>query len=296
MNTTDLESTDIVRVLVLGAGLMGGGIAQVYAQSGYEVDLVDVTDEALARGRAAIEKSLARMVKSHRISADQQAATLGHIACSTDLAAAAGRADFVVEAVSEDFTLKAQIFAELDASCRESVIFGSNTSQFSITSLAAQTSRPDRFIGTHWMNPPPVMRLVEVIKGEHTSDDTLESTLRTLTRCNKDYIVCLKDTQGFVTSRLTMMLNLEAVRILEEGIADVSDINKACVLAFNHAMGPLDTLDLAGLDTALAVGDSMRKHFGERFLVPQTLRRLVNAGHLGRKTGRGFRTYEGGTG
>lgn len=281
------------RTLVVGAGLMGNGIAQVVAQSGAEVELVDVSVDALDRGVAAIDRSLGRLADKGVIDQSARKATLSRIRAGTDLTAAAEGAGFVIEAVVENFDVKREVFAKLDAVCADEVVFASNTSQFSITSLAASTSRPDRFVGMHWMNPPPLMRLIEVIRGEQTSDSTLAATLALIERCGKEHIVCRKDTQGFVTSRLTMVLNLEAVRILEEGIASVEDINRACVLAFNHAMGPLDTLDLAGLDTAFAVGDAMRTHYGERFLVPQTLRRLVNAGHLGRKTGRGFRDYGG---
>jgi 3-hydroxybutyryl-CoA dehydrogenase len=193
--------------------------------------------------------------------------------------------------VSEDLDLKQDIFRRLDAVCAEPVVFATNTSQFAITKIASVTQRPDRVIGTHWFNPPPVMRLIEIVRGLETSDATLEVTLALAKAFGKETIVCKKDTQGFVTSRLILLFNLEAMRILEEGIADVEDINKACVLAFNHAMGPLDTCDLGGLDTTVKAAEAMTQHYGARFLAPQNLRALVNAGHHGRKTSRGFRDY-----
>jgi 3-hydroxybutyryl-CoA dehydrogenase len=172
------------------------------------------------------------------------------------------------------------------------VVFASNTSQIAISKLAATTERPDRVIGSHWFNPAPVMNLIELIRGVETSDETLATALDLAHRYGKETIVCNKDTQGFITSRLIVMLMVEAARIVEEGIASVEDVNKACVLAFNHALGPLDTADLSGLDTVERVADGLVKNFGDRFLPPQTLRALVHAGHFGRKTGRGFRAYE----
>lgn len=279
------------RVLVVGAGLMGSGIAQVCAQAGYHVDMVDVSRQALDRAAAAIDSSLAKMVRSGRMTQPGAEAARALIHPGSSLDDVAGVADIVIESVSEEFALKAGLFGKLDAICKDSAVFATNTSQFSITALAAHTNRGHQFIGTHWMNPVPVMRLVEVVRGERTTDQTLAAALSLIERCGKDYIVCRKDTPGFVTSRLLLMLNLEAVRIYEEGVASVDDINKACVLAFNHALGPLATLDLGGLDTSLKAGESMRDEYGDRFLPPQTLRRLVNAGNLGRKSGIGFSDY-----
>jgi 3-hydroxybutyryl-CoA dehydrogenase len=170
-------------------------------------------------------------------------------------------------------------------------VIASNTSQFSITALAAATKRPDRVIGSHWFNPPPVMDLIEVVRGVETSDATLALALELVGRYGKSTIVCEKDTPGFITSRLIIALALESARIVEEGIATAADVNLACVKAFNHAMGPLDTVDFSGLDTTLHVADNMREQYGERFLAPQLLRSLVGGGHLGRKSGRGFGDY-----
>jgi 3-hydroxybutyryl-CoA dehydrogenase len=213
------------------------------------------------------------------------------IAYSTDLEGAGAAADHVVECVIEDLDVKADVLGRLDAVCAEDVIFASNTSQFSISALAARTARPDRVIGSHWFNPPPLMDLIEIVRGVETSDATLATTLKLAERYGKQTIVCRKDTPGFITSRLIVALALESARIVEEGVAAAEDVNLACVKAFNHAMGPLDTIDFSGLDTALRVADNMRDQYGERFLAPQNLRALVNAGHLGRKTGRGFGDY-----
>ena len=282
----------IDRVVVVGGGTMGNGIAQVVAQSGLEVTVVDIDDDALERARTRIDKSLARFVKSERLSQEDAEATRSRIAMSTDLGAAAEAADHAIETVIEDLDVKRDVLKRLDAACRDDVIFASNTSQFPISALAAATSRPDRVIGSHWFNPPPMMDLIEVIRGVATSDETLEATLALAERYGKRTVVCQKDTPGFITSRLIVTLALEAMRIVEEGIADPDDVDLACVKAFNHAMGPIDTMDYSGLDTTLRVADNMRHTYGERFLAPQNLRALVNAGRLGRKSGSGFKAYE----
>lgn len=274
---------DIKRVAVVGAGIMGRGIAQVAADAGLEVTLVDVSQDALEGARGRIARDLGR-----KLSEDQVEAVVARIALSTDIEQAGAESEHVIEAVTEDIDLKRSLFTRLDQACGPDVVLATNTSQFSITSIAAATERPDRVIGTHWFNPPPVMRLIEVVRGELTSDETLATTLELAERFGKETIVCQKDTQGFVTSRLIMLFLLEAARIHEEGIASAEDIDKACKLAFNHAMGPLTTADFSGLDTLLRGSEAMTANYGERFRAPQTLRRLVNAGHLGRKTGSGF--------
>jgi 3-hydroxybutyryl-CoA dehydrogenase len=285
----------IANVVVVGGGIMGNGIAQVVAQAGLEVTLVDISEAALEKARARIERSLGRSVKAERLTQADADATLARLGTSTDLAAAAATADHAIETVVEDLDIKRGVLAQLDAACREDVVIASNTSQFSISTLGAATQRPDRVIGSHWFNPPPVMDLIEIIRGVGTSDETLATTLELATRYGKQTVVCDKDTPGFITSRLIIALGLEAMRIVEEGIASVEDVNTACKLGFGHAMGPLDTMDFSGLDTALHVADAMRDSYGERFLAPQNLRVLVNGGHLGRKTGRGFTSYEAAT-
>ena len=282
----------IEKVVVVGGGTMGNGIAQVVAGSGLEVTIVDVDDAALERARKRIDRSLERFVKSERISAEDADAIRGRISTSTDLDSAAGEADHAIETVIEDLDVKREVLGRLDSACRDEVILASNTSQFPISALAAATSRADRVIGSHWFNPPPMMDLIEVIRGVATSDETLATTLALAERYGKRTVVCRKDTPGFITSRLIVALALEAMRIVEEGIADPEDVDLACVKAFNHAMGPIDTMDYSGLDTTLRVADNMRHTYGERFLAPQNLRALVNAGRLGRKTGTGFKSYE----
>jgi 3-hydroxybutyryl-CoA dehydrogenase len=279
-------------VVVGGGGLMGSGISQVVAQAGFQVTMVEVDQAALERGLARIDRSLERFVSRGTITSDDAAATRSRLATSTDLEGAAAEADHVIESVVEIESVKAEVLGRLDQACRPEVVFASNTSQIAISKLAAATTRPDRFIGSHWFNPPPVMNLIELIRGIETSDETLQTALDLAHRYGKETIVCNKDTQGFITSRLIVMLMVEAARIVEEGIASVEDVNKACVLGFSHAMGPLDTADLSGLDTVQHVAEGLVENFGDRFLPPQTLRALVHAGHFGRKTGRGFRVYE----
>ncbi len=282
----------IERVVVVGgAGVMGNGICQVVAGAGLEVTMVDLDEAALARGRGRIETSLERLAKAGTISAPVAEATLARIGSSTALEDAAAEADHVIETVVEDLALKADVLHRLDAVCRDEVILASNTSQISISRLAASTSRPDRVIGSHWFNPPPLMRLIELVRGVETSDETLATATELAHRYGKETIVCKRDTQGFVTSRLACLFAVEAARIVEEGIADVDDVNRACRLAFGHAMGPLETADLSGLDTLLRACEGMTDCYGDRFRAPQNIRALVAAGHLGRKTGRGFAEY-----
>jgi 3-hydroxybutyryl-CoA dehydrogenase len=283
---------EIERIVVVGGGgLMGSGIAQVVAHAGFEVTIVDVDAAAAERGLARINTSLERLIRRGTVTEAEAAATRGRLTTSTDLDNAAEQADHVIESVIEVESMKAEVLGRLDRICRPEVVFSSNTSQIAISKLGAMTGRPDRVIGSHWFNPPPVMNLIELIRGVETSDETLRTALELADRYGKETIVCNKDAQGFITSRLIVMLMVEAARIVEEGIASVEDVNKACMLAFNHAQGPLDTADLSGLDTVERVADGLTRNFGDRFLPPQTLRALVHAGHLGRKTGRGFRTY-----
>jgi 3-hydroxybutyryl-CoA dehydrogenase len=286
---TDISS--IKRVVVVGGGVMGNGIAQTVATSGLNVTVVDISDAALEQTRTRIGKSLDRIVKKGTKTQDEADATLARISTTTDLESAGSTADHVIETVVEDFDIKSGVLKRLDAVCGDHVILASNTSQFSITSLAATTGRPDRVIGSHWFNPPPIMKLIELIRGLKTSDETLAVTIALAESYGKETVVCQKDTPGFITSRLISHLALEAARIVEEGIASAEDVDRACKLAFNHAMGPLQTMDLSGLDTMLKVTDALHKQYGERFLPTQNLRTLVNAGDLGRKTGRGFSDY-----
>ena len=282
---------EIINVVVVGAGVMGTGIAQVVAQAGLSVTIVDVDPTTPERARAQIGRRLERLAESGVITADEAGAAHERCAISTDLQTAAGKAEHAIETVVEDLEVKRNVLRQLDTACAEDVIIASNTSQFSISTLAAATSRPDRVIGSHWFNPAPRMDLIEIIRGRLTSQATLDATLELARRYGKSTVVCNKDTPGFITSRLIIALALESMRIVEEGIADVADVDLACRKAFNHAMGPLETVDFSGLDTTLHVADNMREQYGERFLAPQNLRALVNSGRLGRKTGGGFQDY-----
>jgi 3-hydroxybutyryl-CoA dehydrogenase len=278
-------------VVVGGGGLMGSGIALVVAQAGLHVTIVEIDQASIDRGLTRIERNLARSVERERLTDAEAKEVRARIASSTDLEAAGAEADHAIETVIEQIDAKTDVLRRLDGVCRDDVVFASNTSQFPISQLAAATNRADRVVGSHWFNPPPVMKLIEIVRGLETSDETLQTAVDLAHRYGKETVICKKDTPGFITSRLIVALSLEAMRIVEEGIADVSDVNRACVLAFNHAMGPLDTMDFSGLDTALRVAESMTAQYGERFLAPQNVRALVNAGHLGRKTGRGFTDY-----
>jgi len=283
---------DINRIAVVGgAGQMGTGIAQVAASAGFDVVVVDVSTAALERAEQRIARGLGRLVSGGKLDASQADEVTARISWETDLDGAVAAADHVIETVPEDLAIKHDVLRRIDDAAGEDVIIASNTSQFSISKLAAVTGRADRIIGTHWFNPPPLMRLIEVVRGVLTSDETLTATLALAERFGKETIVCQKDTQGFVTSRLIMLWCIEAMRIVEEGIATVEDVNKACTLAFNHPMGPLDTADMGGLDSVVMAGEALTAQYGERYRLPQNVRALVNAGRFGHKTGAGFRDY-----
>lgn len=281
---------EITRVAVLGAGIMGNGIAQVSAAAGYQVYLRDIEDPFIQRGMVNIEKSLGRMVKAGKLKQEEVPKILGRVKTSTDLKKAVQDADLVVEAAPENLELKKQIFRDLDHFCQPHTILGTNTSNFSITAIAAVTKRPDKVAGLHYFNPPAVMKLIEIVRGLSTSEDTLKTVLDFARKSGKETVLCV-DSQGFITSRIINVWMTEAERILEEGIATKEDIDKACRLAFNHPMGPFELSDFSGLDTKLSVADSLHQSFGDRFRSSQRLRNLVSAGHLGRKTGKGWYDY-----
>jgi 3-hydroxybutyryl-CoA dehydrogenase len=273
-----------MRVVVLGGGgAMGSGIAQVVAGAGLDVTVVELDEGALERGLGRIERGLERSGDDGTVRA--------RISGSTALEDAVAAADHVIETVVEVFDVKCDVLRRADGAARADVILASNTSQFSISRLAAATERPDRVIGSHWFNPPTRMELIEIVRGLETSDGTLATTVELAERYGKQTVVCRRDTPGFVTSRLIALFMVEAARIVEEGIATPEDVDLACRLGFGHAMGPLATADLSGLDVLEKVADNLREHYGDRFLVPQGVRARVAAGHLGRKTGRGMHDY-----
>jgi 3-hydroxybutyryl-CoA dehydrogenase len=279
------------KVAVVGAGLMGAGIAQVSALAGLDVVLRDVTDEALRRGVAGIESSLARLAAKGKIAEPDVAAALSRITTTLDLDGTAD-ADIVVEAIFEDIDAKRGLFAALDELVGPDAVLASNTSAIPITQLAAATKRPERVVGTHFFSPVPMMALCELVRGYKTSDQTLARARAFAEGVGKTCIVVNRDVAGFVTTRLIAALANEAVRLLESGVASAEDIDTACKLGFGHAMGPLATLDLTGVDIMLhATGNIYRDTGDPKFAPPELLQRMAGAGDLGRKSGRGFYDY-----
>ncbi len=284
---------EIRQVAVIGAGTMGRGIAQVFAQSGYETIVVDVAAGQLEGAKAAIDKFLTRSVEKGKLSAEERAATLGRLRFTGEMAAAA-EADLVVEAVVEMVELKKQIFAELDRLCRPEVILASNTSSIPITMLGAATGRPDKVIGMHFMNPVPLMVLVEIIRGLATSDETTGVVVELSEKLGK-IPVEVNDFPGFISNRVLQPMINEAVYALMEGVATKEAIDQIMMYGMNHPMGPLALADLIGLDVVLAILEVMYDGFGDPKYRPcPLLRAYVNAGWLGRKTGRGFYHYAAG--
>ncbi|HYX25382.1 MAG TPA: 3-hydroxybutyryl-CoA dehydrogenase [Thermoanaerobaculia bacterium] len=276
---------------VVGAGTMGHGIAQVSAQSGYEVILVDAVPEALTRGRAQIVKGYERLLGKGKLTAGQRDEALGRLTTAGELAALE-RADLVVEAVVERYDVKQQVLAELDRVCPRHTLLASNTSSISITRLAASTSRPDKVIGMHFMNPVPVMQLVEVIRGLATSDETWEAVEAASRRMGKTPVE-VHDAPGFVSNRVLMPMINEAVFCLYEGVGKAEAVDEVMKLGMNHPMGPLALADLIGLDVCLDILRVLQDGFGDPKYRPcPLLVKMVDAGHLGRKSGRGFYEYD----
>jgi 3-hydroxybutyryl-CoA dehydrogenase len=282
--------TPIVRLGVVGAGQMGRGIAQVAAAAGLDVVLVDASAELAQEGRTKVVAALDRLVEKGKLTAAERDATAGRIRAGQALAALA-EVSFAVEAASENPELKQKIFADLDRACPPGAILATNTSSISITSLSARTSRADRVIGMHFMNPVPVMQLVEIIRGLATSEDTYQTTRALVERLGKTTVVS-RDIPGFIVNRVLMPLLNEACFVLYEGIASAEDIDKAIHLGLNHPLGPLALADLIGLDTTLAILEVLHHDLGDSKYRPcPLLRQYVAAGWLGRKTGRGFYKY-----
>ncbi len=280
-----------MKVAVIGGGTMGNGIAHVFAQQGNDVTLIDVKQEYLDRARGAIEQNLARQVKKEAITDADAKATLGRLATATDLKAAAGSA-LVVEAVFENFEVKKQIFTTLDAACGPGTILASNTSSISLTKIAGTTKRADRVIGMHFMNPVPVMKLVEIICGQATSPETLAFTTKAAKDLGK-VPVTVQDYPGFISNRVLMPMINEAVYCLMEGVADKEAIDTVMKLGMAHPMGPLTLADFIGLDICLDIMNVLHEGFGDSKYRPcPLLRRMVDAGYLGRKSGKGFYDYD----
>ncbi len=283
---------DVKNVAVIGAGIMGHGIAQVVATAGFNVKMRDVEQRFLDQAMEKIQDSLSRFVRKGKVTQQQSDETINRIQPTLDLKEAVQDADYVIEAVPEILDLKKGLFAEMDAIAPPHAILATNTSQFRITAIASATKRRDKVIGTHFFNPPVIRRLVEIIRALDTSDDTLQVTQDLCHKWDMETVVCQRDTAGFITSRLIALWSVEAERIYEEGIASIEDIDKACRLAFGHPMGPFETSDFTGLDTGLRVRSALAEVYGERFRPTQTRVNLVEAGYLGRKTGRGFYRYD----
>ncbi|MBA3656373.1 MAG: 3-hydroxybutyryl-CoA dehydrogenase [Gemmatimonadaceae bacterium] len=278
------------KIAVIGAGQMGNGIAHVFAQSEYPVTMIDVSADAIDRGMATIGKNLERQVKKGSVTAESRDATLGRIKTATDMGAASS-ADIIIEAATENRDLKFKIFASLDSVAAPNSILASNTSSISITEIAAKTKRPENVVGMHFMNPVPVMKLVEIIRGLATSDATTRAVVDLSSRLGKTPVE-VNDYPGFVSNRVLLPMINEAVYCLMEGVGKAEAIDQVMTLGMNHPMGPLALADLIGLDTCVAILEVLHDGLGDPKYRPcPLLRKYVAAGWLGRKSGRGFYTY-----
>ena len=278
----------IERVAVLGAGTMGHGIAQVSAAAGCTVRMYDIDDDAVSAGLARIAGNLEKGIERGKVTAEERDVVLSRVTTTTEIAAAVGDADLVIEAAPESMELKAKIFGDVDAAAADGAILATNTSSLSIARIAAATSDPTRFIGLHFFNPVHIMKLVEVVWGPETSDPTRDASVAFVERLGKEPIV-VKDAPGFASSRLGIVLGMEAIRMVEQGVASPEDIDKAMELGYRHPMGPLRLTDLVGLDVRLGIAEYLHETLGgDAFEPPELLKRMVEEGKLGKKSGRGF--------
>jgi 3-hydroxybutyryl-CoA dehydrogenase len=283
---------EIKKIGVLGAGAMGNGIAQVCAQAGHEVIMRDIADKFVQRGLKIIEGFLAKSVEKGKITEDEKKKVVGRIKGTTEMADLK-ECDFIIEAVLEELDLKKQVFQEVEKLTRPEVILATNTSSMSITAIGAATKRPDKVVGMHFFNPVPLMRLVEVIKGMDTSDETATVTMQLSEKLGKVSVLVKKDAPGFIVNRLMMVQMLEAIKVYEEGIASMEDIDKAIKGGLNHPMGPFELMDLTGLDINYNVSEYFHHELNQelKHVTPLTLKNMVLAGKLGRKTGEGWYKY-----
>ncbi|MFI7600938.1 3-hydroxyacyl-CoA dehydrogenase family protein [Actinoplanes sp. NPDC049681] len=280
------------RLAVIGSGLMGSGIAQVAAQAGWQVTMRDLDESSLQRGVSAIRDSLGRFAAKGKITQEDADAAVARISTTTELEAAAD-ADVVVEAIFEKVEAKHEVFRALDKICKPGAVLGTNTSAIPITQIAAVTERPESVVGIHFFSPVPMMKLVELVRGYQTSDETLAAARNFAEEVGKTCVEVKRDVAGFVSNRLFSALLVEAISLVESGVVTAADLDTVMKLGFGHAMGPLATIDLTGLDVMLnATSNIYRDTADEKFFPPELLQRMVTAGDLGRKTGKGFYTYE----
>jgi len=278
---------DVQRVAVIGAGVMGTGIAQVAARAGYRVELFDVVPGAAQKSLERIADSLGRAVEKGRCTAAEREEALRKLSAAAEMPA---QADLIIEAAPENLELKKELFARLSKAARADAILASNTSSLPITAIASAAAHPERVIGLHFFNPVPAMKLLEIVQGERTHPLVVTAARAVGARMGKEVVV-VRDAPGFATSRLGIALAMEAIRMLEEGVATAEEIDRAIELGYGHPMGPLKLTDQVGLDVRLAIAEHLLSELGERFRPPQLLRRMVRAGKLGKKSGEGFYKY-----
>ena len=281
----------IERITVIGAGTMGHGIAQVAAATGATVRIHDVSAEAIDKGLSSIRANLDKGIEKGKVTEEQRDAVLGRLTAAPDLDAAAGESDLVIEAAPESLELKKQIFARVDAVAPAHAILASNTSSLPVTQIAEATARPDKVLGMHFFNPVHIMKLLEIVRADTTSQATVDAIVAFGEAMGKDPIV-VRDAPGFASSRLGLVIGLEAMRMFEQGVASAEDIDKAMTRGYGHPMGPLRLTDLVGLDVRLAIAEHLHKELdSEGFRPPEILRRMVAEGKLGKKSGQGFYTW-----